>query len=338
MIGDSYLSAGKLELEFLKQLLETYHCTDESVVVGPGIGNDAAVIDIGDSYLIAKSDPITFVSQDIGFYAVNINANDIACMGGVPRWFLVTILLPEKYTTQSQVKDIFQQISAACTQLKIALCGGHTEVTHGISRPIIAGQMLGTASKERLIQPKNVQIGDDVLLTKGIAIEATSIVAREKSIELIDLFSSEFVERCQNFIKKPGISVLNDAQIALQSGAVHAMHDPTEGGLAMGLYELANAANAGITIELDKIPMLAEAKLLCDQYGLDILGVIASGALLIIAPHHAAQVIINELGKNRIPAASIGKITSKRPGVTLKMGKEEMEMPIFQKDEIIKIF
>lgn len=338
MSGDIYLNTGKLDLDFLEQLLKKYSIADPNVIIGPGIGNDAAVIALEDSYLIAKTDPITFVTQDIGFYAVNINANDIACLGGVPRWFLVTILLPENSTTKKSVAEIFQQIATVCNELDITVCGGHTEVTYGIDRPIVVGQMLGTAPKDRLVQYSNARPGDDVLLTKGLAIEATSIIAREKAQELTDLFSSELVERSQNFIRNPGISVLKDSQIALSAGPVHAMHDPTEGGVATGLYELAYAANVGLSIELDKIPILPEAKLFCDQYGLDILGAIASGALLLIVPSQYSQIIISAYEKNNIVAANIGKVVSKEQGVKLRMGNEEMDMPIFSQDEIVKIF
>jgi len=338
MRNNVYLNTGKLELDFLNELLKKYSIDDPSVVVGPGIGNDAAVIDLGDTYLIAKTDPITFIAQDIGFYAVNINANDIACMGGVPRWFLTTILLPENNTTQQNVEDIFQQITSACKKFDITLCGGHTEVTYGIDRPIVIGQMLGTVPKDGLVKPSNAQPGDDVFVTKGIAIEATSIIAREKARELSSLFSSDFVERSQNFIRNPGISVLQDSKIALSTGPVHAMHDPTEGGIATGLYELAYAADVGLSIALDKIPIIPEAKLLCDQYGIDILGVIASGALLFVMPPIYSQAVLSAFERKNIIAANIGKVVSKEQGVKLKMGNEEMDLPIFPQDEIIKIF
>ena len=134
---------GKLPLEDLSRLLERYAPKDPRLLVTPGIGRDAAVISFGDRYLVAKTDPITFATDQIGWYAVNINANDIAAMGGIPRWFLATLLLPGGKTGPGEVEEIFRQISAACRELGVSLCGGHTEITPTLERPIVVGQMLG---------------------------------------------------------------------------------------------------------------------------------------------------------------------------------------------------
>src|SRR6185436_13997962 len=98
---------------------------------------------LGDRLLIAAADPITFATDAIGYYAVTVNADDIAVMGGTPRWFLATLLLPERGTTPDLVRDIFAQVRRACDDLGIALAGGHTEVTVGLQRPLLSGHMLG---------------------------------------------------------------------------------------------------------------------------------------------------------------------------------------------------
>ena len=233
----NFLSTGKLPHNILSTLIEHYTTKNPDVVVGSKIGEDAAVIEFGNKYLLAKTDPITFVTDEIGYYAININANDIACMGGVPRWFLASLLLPEGLTTEKMVENIFSLVSAACKEKNIAFCGGHTEITYGIDRPILVGQMLGEVDKEKLIINSNAQIDDDILLTKGIAIEATSIIAREKGTELVETFSQQLVDQCKNYIYDPGIGVLKEAQIAAQLDEIHAMHDPTEGGLAVAAAE-----------------------------------------------------------------------------------------------------
>ncbi|MBN2091804.1 AIR synthase family protein [candidate division KSB1 bacterium] len=337
MAAQKFLATGKLPMDLLGDLIARYTHQDPSVIIGSGIGVDAAVLTLGENLLVAKSDPITFVAEDIGYYAVQINANDIACLGGQPRWFLVTLLLPENKTTPENVEMIFQQISDACKKAGIALCGGHTEITTGIDRPLVVGQMLGTVSREDLIYPSGIQAGDDIILTKGIAIEGASIIAREKSQEICEFFSTELVEQCKQLIYDPGISIVQDAQIARQVAPIHALHDPTEGGLSMGLYELSRASNMKLWIEFEKIPIIPESKLLCEVYGLDILGTIASGALLIAVSSPYSQEVVEKLGKSGISAAVIGKAISKGIGVKLKLEGEEMEMPIFPRDEIIKI-
>jgi hydrogenase maturation factor len=338
MAENEILAPGKLPAEMLENLLKKYSIYDASIVVGPGIGNDAAVISWGDSFLVAKTDPITFVTSDIGYYAVHVNANDIACLGGTPRWFLVTLLLPEKKTTVERVETIFRQINDVCQQMKITLCGGHTEITTNLDRPIVVGQMLGTVSGEKLVRPGGIQVGDDILVTKGVAIEATSIIAREKFAEIAGLFSEEFAQRCADFIYKPGISVLPEVRLLQEIAPIHALHDPTEGGIATGIHELARASEVKLRIEMDAIPIIPEAKLLCDEYGLDILGVIASGALLFAVSPRFSQEIISHLEKNEILAAVIGKAVSKGTGVELVSDYEKIELPRFHQDEIIKIF
>ena len=134
------LKVGKLPPEILGRLLAGTPCTDPRVVVGPRIGEDAAVIDFGATYLVAKTDPITFATDRIGWYAVNINANDVAAMGARPKWFLATLLLPEGSADEGLAEGIFNDIVASCAGLGISLVGGHTEITAGLERPILVGR------------------------------------------------------------------------------------------------------------------------------------------------------------------------------------------------------
>jgi hydrogenase expression/formation protein HypE len=332
------LPVGKLNMGFLSSLIERYTWSDERIVVGAKVGEDAAVIDMGGHYLLAKTDPITFVSEDTGYYAVIINANDIACMGGLPKWFLATLLMPERKTTEETVEKLFDQISDTCKELNVTFCGGHTEVTNGIDRPIVVGQMLGEVEKENLVTSDGAKIGDHIVITKGIPIEAASIIAREKARELSDIYASEFVHRCKGFLRDPGISVVRDARIAVAAGGVHAMHDPTEGGLATGLHELAKASGVGVHIDLNRVHVLPEGKLLCDHFGLNPLGCIASGTLLIVAPAKSAEKIIDAFKSAGIAAADIGKIIPKHDGLTYESKGVIYELPVFSQDEIVKIF
>jgi hydrogenase maturation factor len=332
------LPTGKLPQDILARMLASYAPWDKRIKVGPAIGEDATAVDMGDRYLLLKTDPITFVSEDIGTYAVRINANDIATMGGKPLWLLATILLPEKKTTSVVVDQIFRQLSDACREIGVSLCGGHTEITPGIDRIIVVGGMIGEVEKDGLITTGGAMAGDDILLTKAIAVEGTSVIARRKEKELEALFGADFVKRCKGFIEDPGISILNDAMIAKQSGDIHSMHDPTEGGLATGLFEVACAAKTGILIEEDCIPVIPECKTLCEHYGLDPLGLIASGSLLITLSPRDTERVSAALKKNGIGVSKIGKVLPKEHGVKLKKRNEVLELPSFARDEITKIF
>ena len=329
---------GKLDPGLLDKLLKSYSITDPRVVVGPRIGEDAAVIDFGDTCLVAKTDPITFATDRIGWYAININANDIATMGARPKWFLATTLLPEGGTDETLVETIFHDLVDSCRELGITLCGGHTEITYDLNRPLVIGQMLGEVPKEKLVVSSNARPGDAVILTKGVPIEGTSIIAREKEAELLPRYGAELVERAKNFLTRPGISVVKDALTANDAGGVHAMHDPTEGGLATGLAELAIAADAGIIVDADKIHVYPDGRALCEELNLDPLGVIASGALLVVAAPDQTDAICSSLTEAGIESSVIGEMTAKDAGLKLRRGPRVTDLPSFQVDEITRLF
>lgn len=329
---------GKLPPDILDKMIKSYISLDDKVKVGPSIGEDAAVIDMGDRYLLLKTDPITFVAEDLGIYTVIINANDIATMGGEPRWLLATILLPERHTTSALVEKIFQQLSSACKEIGVSLCGGHTEITGGIDRPIVIGAMIGEAQKGSLVTTGGAREGDDIILTKSIAVEGTSVIAREKEKELEKNFGSDFVGRCKGFLKNPGISIIKESEISRKYGDIHSMHDPTEGGIATGLFEIASAAGVGLVVEEDKIPLLPECKILCQHYDLNPLGLIASGSLLITLGPEDTEKVLGALRNNGISAVKIGKVMAREKGLNLKKGDTTIDLPLFSSDEITKIF
>lgn len=329
---------GKLPLKALASLLYRNAITDERVIVGPAIGEDAAVIDTGGpQYLIAKTDPITFATDKIGWYAVNINANDIATMGAHPQWFLATLLLPESQTEHSDVERIFDDIIEACKDLGISLIGGHTEITHDLRRPIVVGHMLGEVKKDRMVRTSGARVGDAVVITKGIAVEGSAIIAREKAAELNSIFDEEELMRTQNFLYDPGISVLKDALVAVEAAEIHSMHDPTEGGVATGLHEIASAAGVGLRIDSEALPIFPETRKLCDHYRLDPLGLIASGALIITCEAAAADSLVTRLQAEDISAIVIGRIVQEREGIKIQDATGLQDLPIYEQDEVTKI-
>src|SRR5262249_45193006 len=161
--------------------------------------------------------------------------------GGVPRWFLATLLLPEGIAAKT-VEALFADLGRACEELGVALVGGHTEVTYGIDRPILAGTMLGEAAPGQVLTTAGVQTGDRILITGGIAIEGTAALAAEAEQALRGAgFTGAELARAAALLERPGISVLRAARALVGAVAVHAMHDATEGGLATALREVAEA-------------------------------------------------------------------------------------------------
>ena len=335
----SLLPVGKLRAAMLQALFDQHPVKDPRVVVGPRVGEDAAVIDIGDRYLIATADPITFATTDIAWYALQVNANDVAVRGAKPRWFLATVLLPEGRTSDDDVATLFARLHEACEEIEVTLVGGHTEVTHGIDRPIVAGTMLGEVAKDKLVTTGGAQVGDAVVMTKGVPLEGAAIVAREKEAELrVRGVLASVIRKAKGLLRAPGLSVLPEAAIACELATVHAMHDPTEGGIATALHELADAAGVGLRIDRARIMILPEGRILCDAFGLDPLGTIASGALLMTLAPAEAAVVIHALARESIDCHFIGQVVPREQGITLVDGAKQEPLPIFPQDEITRLF
>jgi hydrogenase maturation factor len=333
----TFLPLGKLRPTLLRELLARHAAPDPRVVVGPRVGEDAAVLDMGDRYLVATTDPITFVTEDLGWYALIVNANDLAVRGAAPRWFLATCLLPEGRTTEAEVTALFAQLGAACERQGVALVGGHTEVTSGLERPIVVGTMLGEVDKTRLVTTGGARPGDVLVLTKGVPLEGTSIIARARADELRARgYDDAWLARARGTLAR--LSVVPEALLAAELVPVHAMHDPTEGGVATALWELAEAAGVGLFVEAERIPVLAEGAALCREFGLDPLGTIASGALLLALGPADAGILLHALAREGIEAAFIGRVVPREAGVVLTRGGQPGPLPRFDQDEITRLF
>ena len=330
------LPLGKLPMEMLHSLLVEIG-TNDSVLQGPGIGLDCAVLDMGNQLLVVKSDPITFTASNIGWYAVHVNANDIATTGAKPSWFVATLLLPEKGTDEQLVRSILNQIESACEETGAVLVGGHTEITSGLDRPILSGTMIGVTTKEKLKSPSRIQPGDTILLTKSIAIEAASILAEEFKTQLQDLIPGTILQQARSFLYDPGLSVLPEARIASEYNGVHAMHDPTEGGLSGALWELSYAGSVRLIIEKKLVPLSNEANLICSAMNINPWEAIASGSLLISVSPEDAEVLQKQIRSSGIEVAEIG-FAEKGEGVFLSEGDSQTILPKPKRDAIATLF
>jgi len=280
------LPAGKLPPDLLAALLAPLVARDGRVRVGPRVGEDAAVIDLGDRLLVAAADPITFATDEIGRYVVAVNANDIAVRGATPRWLLATVLLP-RGTTPDDVRVLMADLAAACHALAIDLIGGHTEVTDAVARPLVVGAMLGEVELDRFVTTGGAQPGDALLLGGALAIEGTAVLARQVAPTLRARgVPADILARARALLYTPGISIVAMARTVCAAVRPHALHDPTEGGLATALAELAAASGAGVHLDAPvSLSILPETRAVCAALGLDPLGLLASGALLVaVAP------------------------------------------------------
>jgi hydrogenase maturation factor len=296
------------------------------------------VVEAGESLLVFKSDPITFATQEIGWYALQVNANDIATSGATPRWFLATLLLPEEGSTPELVETIFDQIRGACESLGISLIGGHSEITYGLERPILAGTLVGEVEKGELVTPRGLRPGDRLLITKGVPIEATAILANEQTKRLSAFLSKGELRKAQRFLHEPGISVVREARIALQAGRVSGMHDPTEGGFYSAVWELAEASGCSLVVKPQMVPVPHLSGRICAGLGIDPLGAIASGALLLAAPQGEAAKISAALEREGIRCTEVGWVEEGPAAAWQVVDGNRSLLARPERDEIARLF
>ncbi len=333
LLGLRELPEGKIDPQLLRYLIIKYCVLDKSVLTGPEIGGDAAVVRTPSSPVVLKIDPVTLVSQDAGEYALNISANDVACMGAVPKWFLASAIFPPG-TIFPEIEKIFSQISAACRKIKIAWVGGHTEISGSVSKPVITGAMIGEKLPD-IKQVKKIKENDALLLVKEIGIEGASILAREKTV-LREKFPV-ITKNALVAIRKPGISIVNEAIIAWKSVPVMRMHDPTEGGLASGIAELAESFGCGFVVEEAKIRIYKPAQIFSDYLGIDVYGLISSGCLLVVVPEKFAAGLVSVYRRKKIPVSVIGFATRERKLLLKRKNGSVKEIFSSARDQIIGV-
>jgi hydrogenase expression/formation protein HypE len=320
---------GKVPIEVLQEIVfRNLGAKRDDVVLSPSIGEDAAIVKAGNEVLAVSSDPITGAEEWLGWLAVHVSANDVATRGVQPRWFNSIILLPRTSTTEL-IEKICTQMDKAARQLNVAITGGHCEITLGIDHPIVAGCTIGVAEDGKYVTCSGARIGDQIILTKGTGIEGTAILASDRRAELLKVFDESFVKKAENFFEK--ISVVKDAITAFRIGGVSAMHDPTEGGVAGGLHELADAANVGFQVYEKEILIPEETRKICAHFEVDPLQLISSGSLLIVAEEEKTDEIISSLSRNGVQSSIIGEVIEPALGrnlVTKTGEKTELVRPV----------
>ena len=321
------LPPGKIPVDILKEVVfKNLGAERKEVVVGPSAGIDGAVLDLGDKSIVVSMDPITGAVERIGWLAVNVNANDVATFGVEPAFLFSCIMLPEN-AERNLVENISVQMSAAAKDLGIAIVGGHCESTLGLANPIVVCCIMGMTEKNGYVTAGGAKPGDKLILTKSAGIEGTAILATDREKELQQTLSAEVLEKAKDFWSQ--ISVVKDALTAYRTGGVHAMHDPTEGGVAGGIHEMADASNVGVKVFKETIPVQPETAEICRHFQVDPLQLIGSGALLVSAEAKSASQIVRALKLEGIQASVIGEFTENQAQrvLTQKDGGREKALP-----------
>ena len=327
---------GKIPTEALVRNVFRYRgARDRSVILGSSVGEDAALVSLRKDVLVLTTDPVTGTASDVGWLAVHVNANDVACRGAKPRWFLCDLLLPER-SSAALVDTIMKQIDGAARGIGVAVVGGHTEVTPGLKRPIVVGYMVGVVSENRFVTSHAAHPGDQIIMTKTGGIEGTAVLATDFAYRLRRKIGVRSLRRAKNL--RGLISVVKDALIAVDAGGVRAMHDPTEGGLLQGVWELAEASKVGLIIFESRIAIRPETRQVCSALQVDPLRLMSSGCLLIVADKRKSNGILRKLRKHGIPANVIGAVTARNEGRKLvKVDGAVKEIRPSERDELYRI-
>ncbi len=327
------MKIGKVPENVLKRsIIKQIKTKRKEILVGAGVGEDCAVIALADDEVFVMStDPITGTSHDIGALSVHVTANDIASSGAEVIGVMLSVLLPEN-TEEAELKDMMKQVEETCAKLHIQTIGGHTEITKAVNQPIITVTGIGKVKKDRLITTSGAKPGEDVVVTKWIGLEGTSIIAKEKEELLLSKFAPSFIEEAKGFSHY--LSVVPEAAAAVKSG-VSAMHDVTEGGIYGALWEIAEASGVGLEIDLKEIPIRQETVELCEFFGLNPYALVSSGSMLMTAPN--GHDLMRQIHKVGIAAAVVGKVTAGKDRVLLNdEEKRFLEPP--KSDELYKIY
>ena len=326
------MKIGKVPESVLKRsILKQIRTRREEVILGAAVGEDCAAVALAeDEVFVLSTDPITGTAVDIGNLAVQITLNDLASAGAEPVGVLLSVLLPEDIT-EEDIRGMVGQIEKACSKANVQVMGGHTEVTAVVNQPVITVTGVGKAKRGALVTTAGAKAGMDIVVTKWVGLEGTSILAKEKEQELSARFSEHFIRQAKEFDSL--LSVLPEAAVAVKSG-ISAMHDVTEGGIFGALWEMAESSGIGLEIELKKIPIRQETIEICEFFGINPYQLISSGAMLMAAEDGNRLVL--DLKKAGIAAKVIGKATDSNDRVILN-GEERRFLEPPKTDELYKV-
>lgn len=327
------MNVGKVPESVLKRsIIKQIKTKRPEIITGAAVGEDCAAIRLEDGEVyVTSTDPITGTSHEIGALAVHVTANDIASAGAEVIGVMLSVLLPDG-TEEEELKSIMKQVEETCHELNIQTIGGHTEVTRVVNQPVITVTGIGKVLRDKLVTTGGARPGDDVVVTKWIGLEGTSIIAREMKDVLLGRFNPSFVDKAADFIKY--LSVVPDSAVAVKHN-VTAMHDVTEGGIFGALWEVAEASRTGLRIDLRSIPVRQETIEICEVFGINPYQLISSGSMLITSPN--GHEIADELKEAGINAAVIGKVTEGNDRILIN-GEETRYLEPPRADELYRIY
>ena len=250
-----------------------------------------------------------------GRLLVHINANDVACKGGEPAWFVTTLIVPAKSGVE-YVRRVMEEIHDVCSELGIAVVSGHTELTDRYDHPVLVGTMMGHSRYD--LRADKIRAGDVLLATKHVGLEGMSIIAHDRPDLLPFLSEAELneVRAWQN-----DLSVLKEARI-LRDLACY-MHDPTEGGVNGGILEISDACGLDAELSVPDIPISPLTARAAEKIDFDPLHLISSGVLVAAMQSGDVDEAMARLGAEGIKAKIIGRFVERPSGGKNKLDTHE---------------
>lgn len=326
------MKVGKLpEPVLIRSVLKQVGHRRDEVLVGPAVGQDCAVMEVGpEEVLVMSTDPITGTVKDLGSHCIHITANDLAAAGAEPVGVMLTMMLPDTIE-EAEIKKIIKDAEDVCKQLKIEVLGGHTEITNVVKQPLVSVTGVGKMKRSQVMTTSQIQPDQDIVITKWIGLEATTILAKEREEELTKRFPAGLVDIAKGFDQY--LSVVPESRIAMEHG-VSSMHDITEGGVFGALWEMVSGAGLGVEVDLKKIPIRQETIEICEYFGVNPYQIMSSGSMMITAADGPG--LVRKLEKEGIHAVVIGRTNSGNDRI-LRNGEDVRYLDKPQPDELYKV-
>lgn len=299
------MEIGKVPNELLEEIVfKNITHKREEVLVRASIGEDTAIMDLGEDLCVLSTDPITGATKELGALAIHISCNDIATRGAEPIGVLLTVLCPEG-TTEEELNTVMADAGRAAESVNVEIIGGHTEVTDGVNRIILSTTVIGRMKRQKLKAYDEISMDDNVVMTKWIGLEGTHILAGELEESLRDKMSQADIDEAKSLGKY--LSVVKEGMIGGKLGVKY-MHDITEGGIHGAIWETGKAIGKGILLEGDRLPIKDITKKVCDALDVDVKKLISSGSMIMVSDKDKTAELIKTLENEGILATVIGRV------------------------------
>ncbi len=324
---------GKVPPRILERIVfSNLGATSRRVIVGPGIGVDNSVISLDGVKIIVSSDPVTGARENLGRIGVDVSTNDVALTGVKPEFLLIVLILPPA-ASHEEIRRIMRQASVEAERLGVAIVGGHTEYASIVENPVFVGTAIGWTRRRRLITSSGAKAGENIVMVGEAGVEGTSILASDLREKLVDKgVPSQVLGRARRLVKN--LSIVEPALVSAEYAS--AMHDPTEGGVLGGIFEICEASGKGCVINIQSIPVRRETRIICERLGIDPLRLVSSGTLLATVSESKTARLLRKLHERGFKARVIGRVTRNRGEKIGLLGSGEIRINELPQDELWK--